>query len=112
MAVYEINNLTIEKGTNFEATFKVFEPDNSTANFMSYSGVCKIRKHPTSTNYQSCQVSITSGTGEVTVSMGKSFTSLLSTGRNYYDIILTHSITNKSSKVVKGTLIVNDSVSI
>ena len=29
MAVQEINNITIEKGTDFEVTFSLFNPDNS-----------------------------------------------------------------------------------
>jgi hypothetical protein len=112
MAVQEINSLTIEKGTEFEATFNIFEPDNSPANFMYYSGVCKIRKYPTSPKFQSCQVSITASTGEVKVSMGKTTTAALDVGRNYYDVIITNVTDNKSYKIVKGTIIVNDSISV
>ena len=105
-------NLTIEKGTSFEATFNVFEPDSSAVNLTDYSGVCKIKKYPTSSKSQSCQVTITAATGEVKVSMAKTVTAQLETGRNYYDVILTTVNNGLSFRVVEGSIIVSDSISV
>lgn len=103
-------NLTLEKGTDFEATFNVFELDSDPADFVNYTGVCKIRKYPSSPVAQNCQVTITGATGTVKVSLAKTTTSLLSSGRNYYDVILTKN--DISFKVVEGSIIVFDSASI
>jgi hypothetical protein len=37
MAVAEVTNLIIEKGTFFEATFNLFEPDSSAVNLLGVS---------------------------------------------------------------------------
>jgi hypothetical protein len=111
MAVPAVN-LTLDKGTDFEATFNVFDEDSSPASFTNFSGVCKIRKYPTSPIAQNCSVSITGATGEIKISMGKTTTALLQSGRNYYDVILTSNSTNSSFKVLEGTIIVSESVSI
>lgn len=105
-------NLSLEKGTTFEATFNVFEDDSDPAYFANFSGVCKIRKYPTSPDFQSCSVSITGATGEIKVSMAKTTTQLLLSGRNYYDIILTSSVDGTAFKVIEGSIIVSDSASI
>ena len=111
MAVSVVNT-TLEKGTSFSATFNVSTPDSEAANFSDYSGVCKIRKYPTSPTYQNCSVSIVRLTGEITVSMAKTTTLLLQSGRNYYDVILTSSFDDTSVKVIEGSIIVSDSASI
>lgn len=105
-------NLTLEKGTDFEATFNVFEPDSDPAYFVNFIGACKIRKYPASPVFQNCQVTITGATGTIKVSLAKTTTSFLSSGRNYYDVILTSNVDNKSFKVVEGSIIVSDSASI
>jgi hypothetical protein len=51
-------------------------------------------------------------TGEVTIGMAKSITSLLNSGRNYYDVVLTSQTNNASFKVVEGTIIVSDTVAL
>lgn len=111
MAVPAVN-LTLEKGTNFEATFNVFESDSSSIDFSNYSGVCKIRKYPTSPKVENCQVTILGLDGSVKISMAKTTTSLLSSGRNYYDVILTSNTDGVSFRVVEGFIIVTDSVSV
>ena len=121
MAVVEINSITIEKGTDFDAKFKILQPDSSNYTFSSgYSAVAKIRKYPTSPAYQSFKVDIIISTGEVIISMGRTTTELLSSGRNYFDILLTGPAANPSGvgigtytiKVVEGTIIVSDTVTV
>jgi hypothetical protein len=105
-------NLTLEKGTNFEATFNVFEADSDAVNFSNFSGVCKIRKYPSSPNFQSCSVTITGATGTVKVAMAKTTTTLLQSGRNYYDVVLTSAIDQTSFKVVEGNILVSETSSL
>jgi hypothetical protein len=111
MAVPAVN-LTIEKGTDFEATFNVNNADGSVFSLANYTATAKIRKHPTSPNPKSFSTSITVATGEIKISMSAANTSLLTAGRNYYDVLITQTGTNKIQKVFEGTAIVGDTVSV
>jgi len=111
MAVPAVN-FTLDRGTDFEAAFNITNADQSTFPLNSYSAVAKIRKHPTATDYKSFQTTITTSTGEIRISMGATVTADLSPGRNYYDVIIIQSGTNKIQKVFEGTVIVNDTVAV
>ena len=103
-------NLTIDKGTDFEATFNLTNSDESIANLESSSISAKIKKHPTASSSVSFASTITELTGKVIISMASTVTSELSSGRNYYDVILTDG-TGTVSKVIQGMVLVNDSIS-
>lgn len=105
-------NLSIEKGTDFEATFNVTNSDGSIFSLSNYTATSKIRKHPTADSFKSFSTSITIATGEIKITMNAATTSLLSSGRNYYDLIITNSSTGKVQKVFEGTAIVSETVSI
>jgi len=105
-------NLTLDKGTYFEAIFNVTNSDGSVFSLNNYSATAKIRKHPTATTSTSFSTSITVATGEIKISMTSANTSLLTAGRNYYDVIITQSSTGKITKVFEGMIIVNDTVSL
>jgi hypothetical protein len=111
MAVPAVN-LTIEKGTTFEATFNVNNADGSVFSLANYTATAKIRKHPTAPNPKSFSTSITVATGEIKISMGSTVTADLTAGRNYYDVIITQVSTNKIQKVFEGTAIVSDTVAV
>jgi hypothetical protein len=110
MAVPAVN-LTIDKGTDFEATFTVTNSDGSAFSLNNYAATAKIRKHPTASASKSFSTTITVATGEIKISMSAANTSGLTAGRNYYDLIITNSSTNKITKVFEGTAIVTDTVS-
>lgn len=111
MAVAEITNLIIEKGTYFEATFNLFEADSSSAILSGLTTTyASIRKHPTSTDSVEFSKTITAGTGTIKLSLTAEQTATLKAGRNYFDVVLT--ISGKKTKVIKGTAIVEESVSV
>jgi hypothetical protein len=111
MAVAEVNNLIIEKGTDFSTEFSLFEADNSAAVLSSLgSPYATIRKHPTATNYKNFSITITAATGKIKISMTAANTSELTTGRNYFDIVLT--LGGLKTKILKGTILVEESVSV
>jgi hypothetical protein len=111
MAVAEINNLVIEKGTDFSTEFSLFESDNSAAVLTSLgTAYATIRKHPTATSYKNFSLTITAGTGKVKMSMTAADTSELIAGRNYFDVVLT--IGGLKTKIIKGTILVEESVSV
>ena len=105
-------NILLEKGTDFEATFNVFDVTQEPLIFNNFIGVSKLRKYPTSPISFPFTVSITASTGEVTIGMAKSITSQLPSGRNYYDILLTSLTNNTTFKVVEGNIIVSDTSSL
>lgn len=111
MAVAEITNLVIEKGTDFEVTFNLFDSDSSST-VLSQLGTtyARIRKFPESTEYQEFSKTITSGTGTIKLELTAEQTSSLKSGRNYFDVVLT--INSKKVKVIRGTAIVEESVSL
>lgn len=111
MAVPAVN-LTIDKGTDFEATFTVTNSDGSVLSLVNYSASSKIRKHPTASDYASFSTTITVATGEIKVSMGATTTSTLSSGRNYYDVIITNVSSGNITKVFEGMVFAVDTVSV
>ncbi len=107
MAVTSIN-LTIEKGTDFEAIFIISAEDGSSLNFTSHSATAKIRKYPSSPISFDFDVSLNISESSIKITMPRETTALLPTGRNYFDILLKYEIDNKVTKVVAGTIIVEE----
>lgn len=111
MAVAEITNVVIEKGTYFEAIFSLFDPDQSSSILSGLTtSYASIRKYPTATAYEEFSKTITAGTGTIKLSLTDEQTSRLIEGRNYFDVVLT--IEGKKTKVIKGTAIVVESASV
>jgi hypothetical protein len=110
MAVAEITNMVIEKGTYFESTFNLFDSDQSASILTGLTTTyARIRKHSTATSYEEFGKTITVGTGTIKLTLTSDQTSNLSAGRNYFDVILT--LNGKKTKVIKGTAMVYESVS-
>lgn len=104
-------NLRIEKGTDFEATFTVEAADGTAFSLLNYSAVAKIRKHPTASDSTTFTTSIVAARGEITVSLTDEETALLTSGRNYYDLLIISSTTGRKTKVFEGNALVIDTVS-
>ena len=111
MAVAEITNIVIEKGTDFEATFNLFEPNQSASVLTGLTTTyAAIRKFPEATTYEEFSKTITTGTGTIKLTLSSTQTARLSAGRNYFDVVLT--LDGKKIKVIKGTAIVEESASV
>ena len=111
MAVAEITNIVIEKGTDFEATFNLFDPDQSASILSGLSTTyATIRKFPDATTGEEFTKIITAGTGTIKLTLTATQTANLKAGRNYFDVVLT--INNKRIKVLKATAIVEESSSV
>lgn len=112
MAVPAIN-ITIEKGTYFENTFYINTEDETSYDLLDYSAVAKIRKHPSSSVSHSFNVHMEPEIGLIRLIMTPSVSSLLSEGRNYYDIILVYGPDpTYKIKVIEGTAMVTPSISV
>jgi hypothetical protein len=111
MAVAEVTNIVIEKGTDFEATFNLFDPDQSATVLSGLSTTyASIRKYPDSTTGEEFSKTITAGTGTIKLTLTSTQTTNLKAGRNYFDVVLT--LSGKKIKVIKGTAIVEESASV
>lgn len=111
MAVAAVN-LTIQKGTDFENSFILSTDDGSALNLIGKSAVAKLKKHPTATTSYSFQTTITVADSSVRLTMPKSTTATLPSGRCVYDVLLVDSVNNVTTKAITGTIIVEDSVSV
>lgn len=114
MAVAEINHLSIDKGTSFEESFKIYKEDGSVLNIdSSFSGVSKLKKYPSSPIEYPFNLILDQENDEVVISMASTVTSALPSGRCYFDVILTYGYTTPvTKKYVKGTIMVNDTASL
>jgi len=110
MAVPAVN-ITIQKGTDFQNVYTISNPDGSPLDLTGYSGVAKIKKFPESTTSSPFSVGIVSTAGQVVLSMASTVTSQLSSGRHYYDILLT-SPSNKKDRTFEGMALVTSTVSV
>lgn len=111
MAAYAVN-FTLDKGTDFEEEFNLTEDDGSPLSLIGYTAAAKIRKHPTSSSYVPFTITfVNREQGILKISLNNSQTSLVSSGRNYYDIILIDS-NDKITKIIEGNILVNDTASV
>lgn len=104
-------NLIIDKGTDFEESFDVSNPDGSTVPLTGFSAISKLKRFPESSTSTSFSVGINSDAGKVAISMGNTITSNLSPGRYYYDVLIL-SPDSKQTKIVEGMAMVVSSQSI
>ena len=109
MAAVSQVNLVIPKGVNFEETFFLTAGDGSGLNLTGQTVVAKLKKHPNATTAFSFSTTVT--IGSVKITMSGATTATLPSGRCVYDIVLTSSGGIKS-KVVEGTVLVQESVSV
>lgn len=112
MSVAEISNIIVEKGTDFEVTFNLFnDTDSAVAVFAGLTtSYARIRKYAESTDYEEFGKTITAGLGTIKLTLTSAQTSNLSSGRNYFDVVLT--LQGKKTKVIKGTMLVSESMSV
>lgn len=108
MSVQELTSIKIDRGTDFEKSISI---GTTTLNTGIHSTVSKIRKHPSALDYSEFETFINTTNNSIIISMGSTTTSELDLGRNYFDIFLINNQTNKTTKLVEGSIIVNDSAS-
>jgi hypothetical protein len=114
MAVYEINSLTIQKGTNFEETFNMYNEDGSPLGInSSFIGISKLAKYPSSSTKYPFEVYLNEENSTITISMASTMTSQLPSGRCHFDVLLSYGYSEPTTKeFIKGTIIVQDTTSI
>lgn len=111
MSAVVAQNLTIDKGTTFEETFYFTNDDSSVLILNDSVAIAKLRKHPFSETYYSFSCEILELQGAIVLTMDSEITSTLPSGRCVYDIIIEYD-GGKMKKLVEGTVIIKESVSI
>ena len=101
MAAVPVINIVIPQGTDFEEIFSSQETDGSTSNLDNFTGVSRLKKHPSSVTSYDFTVGITSTTGQVSVAMTAGLTVQIKPGRYNYDVYLT-SPSGEVSRLVEG----------
>jgi hypothetical protein len=115
MPVYEVNDITIQKGTDFTKTF--FGIKNSDGSPLginsSFIGTSKLRKNPKSKTSYPFNVILNQIDDSITISMASSITSTLPSGRCYFDVLLrTGPLEIATKEPISGTIIVQDTCSL
>lgn len=104
-------NLTIEQGTDFEATFTVRNKSGTPLNLLSYTASSTLKKHYTSnTSYPFTLTFVDRSAGRISIAMTDGQTDLLSGGRYVYDVVLI-SPTGVKTRALEGFVIVSPGVS-
>ena len=101
MAAVPVINIVIPQGTDFEEVFSSQETDGSSSNLDNFTGVSKLKKHPSSVISYDFTVGITSTTGQVSIAMSSSLSVQIKPGRYNYDVYLT-SPSGEVSRLVQG----------
>jgi|DEB0MinimDraft_10_1074344.scaffolds.fasta_scaffold20052_4 hypothetical protein len=103
-----IVNLVIEKGTDFESSFFLTGDDGGPLNLLYSNAIAILKKHPSSPKEYPFKVGITTADSEVNISMGRTMTSTLPSGRNQFDIFIENTELDFVVRVITGTVIVED----
>ena len=111
MAAVSVVNLTIQKGTYFGDTFSLTAEDGLGLNLSNQIATAKLRKHYTAGIAYTFSTTITVAESTVKIEMSPAVTAILPSGRCVYDVILSSS-GGSTSKVVEGTILVQETVSI
>ena len=101
-------NLFIDQGTDFSTTIEVADEEGVPLNLTTYTGRAQMRKHFTSTTYNSFNVS-GSSSGVITVSMNAATTANIVGGRYVWDLEMVSS-GNVVSRIVEGIVTINPEV--
>lgn len=101
-------NLFIDQGTDFSTTIEVADEEGTPLNLTTYTGRAQMRKHFTSTAYNSFNVS-GSANGVITVSMNAATTANIVGGRYVWDLEMVSS-GNVVSRIVEGIVTINPEV--
>jgi hypothetical protein len=110
MASQELSGIMIEKGADFSVSFLIDAFDGKPLDLSNYTAISKIRKYPSSPTFKVFETEVLGTTGYVLLTMSKLVTATLSSGRNYFDVLLINEF--ETIKPIKGTIIVEETASV
>ena len=108
MAAAEVTHLIIEKGTDFEYDFQLFDDNGQFINLENCQVIAKIKKYPKSKTFNTFDVVfLNRSQGIIRLLMSDSSTIFLLEGRNWFDVAVIYP-NAKVKLVIKGTIIVEE----
>lgn len=112
MAV-NVENITIEKGTDFSKQFTILNANGSAFDLSDYTFTAKLRKWDSSATSVSFAATYGSNPslGKLTISLPNSITGILTSGRSVYDVLITSGV-GTVTKIREGTAMIRDTASI
>jgi hypothetical protein len=112
MAV-NVENITIEKGTDFSKQFTILNSDGTSFDLSDYTFTAKLKKWGAAQNSVSFATTYGSNPslGKLTISLSDSVTGILTSGRSVYDVLITSGV-GTVTKIREGTAIIRDTASI
>ena len=103
------SNITIPQGANASFTYTVTDDDDNILDLTGYTGASQMRKHYTSLNAHSFDVTINGNNGSVSISMNAATTGIITHGRYVYDCEIT-SPGGAVTRIVEGIATVTPQV--
>lgn len=105
-------NIRIEQGEDFTRTFDIKNPDETVPTLTNYTVIGSLKKYPEAVGIgNTFTTSLNTSTAVVTITLQKTITASLKSGRYYYDIFLV-SPTGTRTKVIEGNAMINPSATL
>ncbi len=112
MASVYVSNLIINSGATFSQTFFLNNSSTEVPFDLTNSTIkSQMRKWYGSIGVTTFTTSIVnSSTGQIIIGLGKDETSTLKPGRYIYDLLITNTSLNSTSRVIEGSVLVREGV--
>jgi len=102
-------NLVVDQGSTFETTVDLTDDNGDLVNLENYTGSGQLRKHYTSSNSVSFDVTLGGANGTITLSLSSNTTANIVAGRYVYDLELTDP-SGDVQRVIEGIITVTPQV--
>ena len=106
-----LSNIYIDQGSDFSTVISLTDSNNDALNLTGYSALAQIRKTYGSTTIAATfGTTLTTNTGQVTLTLTDVVTAAMTSGRYVYDVLLTDGSGDKT-RVLEGQAILTPGVS-
>ena len=106
-----LSNIYIDQGSDFTTVISLTDSNNDALNLTGYSAIAQIRKTYGSTTIAGTfTTSLTTDSGQLTLSLTDVVTAAMTSGRYVYDVLLTDGSGDKT-RVLEGQAILTPGVS-
>jgi len=106
-----LSNIYIDQGSDFQTVISLTDSNSDALNLTGYTALAQIRKtHGSSTIAATFGTTLTTNTGQVTLTLTDTVTAAMGSGRYVYDVLLTDGSGDKT-RVLEGQAILTPGVS-
>jgi hypothetical protein len=106
-----LSNIYIDQGSDFQTVISLTDSNSDALNLTGYTALAQIRKtHGSSTIAATFGTTLTTDSGQVTLTLADTVTAAMGSGRYVYDVLLTDGSGDKT-RVLEGQAILTPGVS-